>query len=405
MDRKRLIFSIASILLLLLFIMGSYRVLKNEKPYIPESTVSALDNERSQVYVSGEDYKLDNEVQKKHKETEQKRSKILEEKERENTQNSDRKRLTDTRKPKIPDDQRRPVTRPQKEPEQQKKPERVKPKDKDDGDDDEDDPDEREHYKKPEEERKLDPTVKTSLISGDKLKGENIDFTVTATDHQGNHIPAFSNGQGKIVVLVNGATVTSSGDSGGKVRYRVKAKNGNNSIKITAYDRKGRSRTITRKVTVDTNEEKEKTGIATVKVKAPSIGKPNIMSTTVEFSDGDTVEEVVKKALDKKGFSYNWPSGYLKSISKGGMISGWHISDGMMEYITERGAESKLVDHDKVNTGSLGENDIIKETGSGWCYSINGSFPDTGMQAKNADDGSVIELVFCLFSDRGDLNH
>ena len=49
--------------------------------------------------------------------------------------------------------------------------------------------------------------------------------------------------------------------------------------------------------------------------------------------------------------------------------------------------------------------DIIKETGSGWCYSINGSFPDTGMQAKNADDGSVIELVFCLFSDRGDLSH
>ena len=160
-----------------------------------------------------------------------------------------------------------------------------------------------------------------------------------------------------------------------------------------------------RKVTVDTNEEKEKTGIATVKVKAPSIGKPNIMSTSVEFSEGDTVEEVVKAALKKKGFSYSWPSGYLKRISKGGMISGWHISDGMMEYITERGAESKLVDHDKVNTGSLGENDIIKETGSGWCYSINGSFPDTGMQAKNADDGSVIELVFCLFSDRGDLSH
>ena len=405
MNRKRLIFSIASILLLLLFIMGSYRVLKNEKPYIPESTVSAMDNERSQVYVSGEDYKLDNEVQKKHKETEQKRSKILEEKERENTQNSDRKRISDTGRPKRPDTPSGPGSRPQKKPKPEKKPEQVKPEDKDD-DDGEDDPDERSHYEKPEEERKLAPTIKTSLIDGDKIDGENLDFTVTATDYEGNNIPAFSNGQGKVVVLVNGAKVTSGGDSGGKIRYRVKAKNGKNTIKITAYDRKNRDRTITRKVTVNTEAERKKGGIVTVKVTAPSIGKPGIMSTRVEFYEGDTVEEVVKVALKGKGFDFEWPPGYLRRISKSGMISGWRISDEMKEYINGRGIEeSAYVDPDKVNTGRLGEEDIVKTRQSGWCYSVNGTFPNTGMQSMHVADGNVIELVYCLFVDRGDIDH
>lgn len=398
-NRKRILFGVASVLLMLVFIFGIRYSLDRSTPYTPENTVSAMDDARSQVYVSGKDYSLNEHTKKEHKESEKKRSRILEEQAASHQQTASQKRISDTKgtNPVKKEDapKKKPVKKPIKPPAppKAKTPEKpAAPKEEDPDDEDEED-----YYKKPESERKVLPTIKTSLRDGVKTKGETISFWVTATDYKKQNIPVFSNGDGSFNVLLNGTKLTSTGTSGNKTNFRPAVRDGKNIVKITAVDRRGYKRTITRRVIADTKQEAKPIGTVYVSISAPSLGIGTIASgIAVKITEQEPLHDVLRDAFKARGFSASMSSSYLKGISKSGIAKDAEITDEIRDKCLDMGITVK--EREKWPDGwknRLYEKDFT--SASGWIYRVNGSTPGVGINAYIPDDGDEIELLFSLY--------
>ncbi|WP_422657726.1 S-layer homology domain-containing protein [Paenibacillus sp. EC2-1] len=102
------------------------------------------------------------------------------------------------------------------------------------------------------------------------------------------------------------------------------------------------------------------TQYVTLSVDKHSINKGNVISAvTVEIQSGDTAWSVLKRELDKRNisYSYDWPeqygSVYVKSIA--------------------------------------GDGEFDHGSGSGWMYSVNGSFPSYGASSYTLSDGDRLQ--------------
>lgn len=402
---RRILFAAASVILMLILLFSVRQALMSEDPYRPEDTVSSMDSGRSQVYVSGEAYHLNENTMKEHKESEERRSKVLEEQQASHQQTAAQKRIADTRGSSPSKDPSKPKGKPEKE--KQKKPEEpvkkpaVKPAPPPDPsapeEDDPDDEDEEDYYRKPKKERDVLPTIKTSLRDGVTTKGETISFWVTATDYKKQNIPVFSNGSGKFTVWLNGAKLTSTGESGNKTMFRPAVKDGKNTVKITAVDRRGNTRTITRRIRCDVKSESEPVGSVRVSISAPSLGIGTIASgIKVSIMEEDSVADALKKAFKSAGISASMTNSYLKGLRKSGIAAKARITDELREKAEEN--RVTLYEEDKWPKDwkdRLFEKDFAST--SGWIYKVNGEMPNVGIGACTVDDGDEIELVFILF--------
>ena len=404
--KKRMIFGIASVILMLIFVFGIRSTLDRRSTYTPEDTVETMDAGRSQVFVSGEDYKLNENTKKEHKESQKQRSKILEEQEASNQQTAAQKRIAGTRGKDPVKQEDAPKKKPERKPEEKPvtpspKPHTPQAKTPDKPDDpekaDPDDEDEEDYYKKSESERKVLPTIKTSLRDGVKTKGETISFWVTATDYKKQNIPVFSNGDGSFTVLLNGTKLTSTGSSGNKTNFRPAVKDGKNIVKITAIDRKGNKRTITRRVIADTNQEAKPIGTVYVSISAPSLGIGTIASgIAVKITEQEPLHDVLRDAFKAKGISASMTSSYLKGISKSGIAKDAEITDEIRDKCLDMGITVK--EREKWPDGwknRLYEKDFT--SASGWIYRVNGSTPGVGINSYIPDDGDEIDLLFSLY--------
>lgn len=409
--KKRILFGLAALLLIFVSALGLRSALSSVAPYEPEDTVMVMDDGRSQVYVSGNTYKLNDNTKKEHKENQEKRSEVLRQQEISHQQTEAQKRIASTRgtnpvkttkpvtkkpvvkkpavKPKTPVKPPAPVVRRPTNP--------SKPSTNDPDDDDEED-----YYKKPENARKLLPTIKTSLRDGQKIKGDKISFWVTATDYKKQNIPVFSNGSGKFEVYLNGTKLTSTGASGKKTNFRPTGKDGKNTIKITATDRKGNKRSITRRVTCNIKEEAKIIGTVYVSISAPSLGIGTIESgIPVKITEEEPLHDVLEAAFKAKGFSYKMTSSYLAGIKKSGIAKDAEISDELRERAEE--LSITIYEREKWPDGwknRLYEKDFAST--SGWIYRVNGEAPEVGINSFIPNDGDEIELLFSLFD--GDID-
>ena len=391
-NKKRILFGAASVILMLVFAFGIRHTISVSAPYIPENTVSAMDNERSQVYVSGNDYKLDVQSQKKHKEQQQKRSRILEEAEASHQESESQKRLRNTRgtptPSKVPTNRRGTPVQPKKKPAKDTNPK--PPADPDDPDKDAPDDD------VPDEENKK-PVITSSLKDGQKTKGETINFWVTVTDYKNQNVPVFSNGDGHFEVYLNGTKLTSTGASGKKTNFRATVNDGQNTIKIVATDKRNKQATKTLKIRCDVSAQSKIIGSVTVSASAPSLGIGTIFSgQKVDITEQEPLNEILSEAFKKQGITAEMSSSYLAGMKKTGIAKDATISDELRD----RALEKRVTLYEREDWPNGWQNRLREKdfcSHSGWTYYVNGSMPNVGIGSYVPDDGDEISLVFSLF--------
>lgn len=434
-ERKRLYYAAASVILVLVFVLSIYGMLSSDRPYMPEESISGLDPARSQVFLNGSSYELNEESIKDHEETQSERREILAEQRESHQMTAAQQRLAETRgqdqvtqsseqtEGQGPGDtgtsgstegtRADSKPKPEKHPEPKKAPEPTKkpavtqpdPKpatpsnpstpSKTDPDDD----DEENYYKKKQKDRDVLPTIKTSLRDGVSTKGETISFWVTATDYKKQNIPVFSNGEGQFTVYLNGEKLTSTGTSGKKTNFRPAVKDGKNTIKITAVDRKGNKRTITRRVNCDTKEEAKPIGTVYVSIIAPMLSLGTIESgIKVKIYEEEPTSDILRDAFKQKGISSTMTDSYLQGISRDGIAAGTEISEEILEEAEER----RITIYDREDWPDGWEDRLFEKdfsNRSGWIYRVNGSMPNVGIGSYIPDDGDEIELEFILFEE------
>ena len=110
---------------------------------------------------------------------------------------------------------------------------------------------------------------------------------------------------------------------------------------------------------------------------------------------GETGSYFLTRFLEDKGFQYNNTGSldtgfYLSRIIKPGIAAGVSIPEDLKQAIDNDGLEWK----DQRYDNSIGEFDYCQ--GSGWMYSVNGSFPGYGFSDVVFKDGDVVRIRFTL---------
>ena len=234
------------------------------------------------------------------------------------------------------------------------------------------------------------PVIICSLTDGQTIDGAFLSFTVRATSYKNVQLGAFD-----ISVTVNGSKIYSSGNQDGTVSYRTSQslRDGQNEVTIQATDDEGYTATKTYTVVVNSDQQQKEGGTMRVTLRADVLSLGVIFDETVVFYEGENLPHVVDRAFKQAGIVYSYSGTfdygfYLQRIYKTGVTDGYVIPGPILDKLEEENAS--WVGYEK---DSLGEKDFYYW--SGWVYRLDGYFPD-GFSAIPAEDGSEIEILFTL---------
>lgn len=397
-NRKRA-FTIVSLAILLFLGGGTAVFLHAQEEYVPPEIQDGVDVQRSQVFLSGAGYEIDDNREKTHKKEEKKKEEQKQEQQTEQqkkqtkttAKSSSAKKVREQRSAKNKSSSGKKSTKGSKA--------KDKPKRSSDSDPKGDDPtrpsrsdDEEEET---EEERAKKPSIRISIASGQRLTGKRVDFIVKVTDYKGRNVPVFSEDDGSFSVDFNGQPLVSSGTSTQGTAFRTELLDGNNEIRVSAIDREGNTSAKNIRFTGDTSAEAEVIGQVYVSIEAPIINLGVIYSTTIDTHPGDTARDVLEKAFSQAGISPTFKDGYLAGIGKTGIAAGAWIDDETREIMIKLRKTEK--DPDKQDKNKLKEHDFYDS--SGWIYNVNGEFPEMGLGSYKVEDGDEIYLIFQLATD------
>lgn len=238
-----------------------------------------------------------------------------------------------------------------------------------------------------EEEKSRLPVITTSLREGYEVSGSMLAFTVSAVDYKGYRIR-----RGNFDVKVNGIKIYSAGtDYQGT--YRSNVNSGSNTVMITVHDDKGHTAVKTYTVTADQEAPPKAGGTVTVTVEARTVGLGYLISSSnVEFYEGENVAYVIKRALEKNGFTARTQSNpnygmYIAGIGKPGITNGAVIPKKIQDKLDKEGASAMGISAD-----SLGEGDFYGR--SGWVFLYNNWYIDRGTSSIDLSDGDEIYMAF-----------
>lgn len=234
------------------------------------------------------------------------------------------------------------------------------------------------------------PVIICSLTEGQIVEGNFLSFTVRATSYKNVQLGAFD-----ITVTVNGSKIYSSGNQNGTISYRTSQslRDGQNEVTIQATDDEGYTATKTYTVFVNSDQQQKEGGTMRVTLRADVLSLGVIFDETVVFYEGENLPYVVDRAFKQAGIVYSYSGTfdygfYLQRIYKTGVTDGYVIPGPILDKLEEENAS--WVGYEK---DSLGEKDFYYW--SGWVYRLDGYFPD-GFSAIPAEDGSEIEILFTL---------
>lgn len=345
--------------------------------YVPEDTVQELNYKRSQVFVDGTGYSMDNYRKEQHKEEEYQRDietmpdNPQEQKEEEPKKPTDPPKYTPTTPtnrytPRSYSSNRYRLNRNQNQNNNKKKTNK-KTKEK------------KTEYEKKKKKANEDPTISVSGIkNGETIKGKTVSFTVTAMTYDGDEITGSD-----LTVTLNGTKLSGSGN-----KYKGDVEDGSNKIVITAKDGK-KEKTKTIKFTGDTEEEPEVIGKITVSVTADVLELGTVVpSKKVEVRRGEMLSDVVNRYFkSSSGVTVVTKDKYvITRIKKDGILDG--IPEEKAAELEEQGTP---VPDDK---DSLGDKDF--GSGSGWMYSVDGDTPDEYLYEKEAEPGTTVEIFYTM---------
>ncbi len=239
--------------------------------------------------------------------------------------------------------------------------------------------------------------VSINVSDGMEISGSTFTLNIKATDYQGNKI------------YYDGMTVNLNGKllqyrwSGEFVSYVLDLQTGENQLSVRLTDREGRYKDFYYGLECTYIEKGTPIGNATVSVDAAVIHLPAFLDgVNVEVCYGDTVADVLDKALKAAGYDYKYTGAtdsgfYLTDIVKSNITDGCYIDDALVAEIEEDGLMMNRepgTDNFIYQTDSLGQLDFSQ--GSGWMYSVNGTYESYGMSDYAPKDGDVIRVRYTL---------
>ena len=234
------------------------------------------------------------------------------------------------------------------------------------------------------------PVIICSLTDGQTIDGAFLSFTVRATSYKNVQLGAFD-----IAVTVNGSKIYSSGNQNGTISYRTSQslRDGQNEVIIQATDVEGYTATKRYTVIINSDQQQKEGGTMRVTLRADVLGLGVIFDETVFFYEGENLPYVVDRAFKQAGITYSYSGTfdygfYLQRIYKTGVTDGYVIPGPILDKL--EGENASWVGYEK---DSLGEKDFYYW--SGWVYRLDGYFPD-GFSVISAEDGSEIEILFTL---------
>ena len=238
------------------------------------------------------------------------------------------------------------------------------------------------------------PTISSDLTDGETIHKESRVFSVYAEDYKERALTS-----SQLNVTCNGKKLSSISTDNGVIRYKAYLDD-NNEISITATDRYGNTDTVSVTVykEITGNEEEEKpAGTITFSLEASTIGLGNIIGPVeVPFYDEETLPYVLNRVLYSAGCQYHFTGSmdsgfYLKSVDRAGITDGYESPSQIEEHLEE---VNDIPDPDTCSPDWLGEGTLTG--GSGWMFSVNGTYLSTGMNTYFPADGDVIRVRFTL---------
>lgn len=229
-----------------------------------------------------------------------------------------------------------------------------------------------------------------NVWEGMRVQGKEYKLDVQPVDYLGNRI--FYNG---ITVKLNGVTVPYSWASE-YTSYALRFQTGANDLAIRITDTDGRYADFAYTIYCDAVEIGDYIGDVTIGIDANVLGLSSIVAPeSVPIYYGDTGAVTLTKFLTEKDFTYNYSGSleqgfYLSRIAKPGVALNAAIPPLLKQYIEEDG----IAWTGQKDDNSLSEFDYTR--GSGWMYTLNGSFPNHGFADISFKDGDVVQLRFTL---------
>lgn len=256
------------------------------------------------------------------------------------------------------------------------------------------------YYQEPEEtanntvpDDKDGPKIITDLKNGVQIRGSIKNMMIWATDSSGQQLPASG-----VAVTVNGKAGQMIWADSEKISYKLKLREGKNTVVVKAWDAEGRITTKSYTAYAKNIDEGKVIGTATISVEASTVGLGNLIAPTkVELHEGEKGSYVVDQLLRAKGYTYvntgildqNF---YLASIAKEQLTSKVKIPSDLAELVEQN---AQFFDAKSYSPNALGEFDF--SNGSGWMYSINGDYPNYGLADAYFLDGDVVRIRYTLF--------
>lgn len=230
------------------------------------------------------------------------------------------------------------------------------------------------------------PIIETNI--GTEEYWSNVAFVVRGTDYKGQVINSFY-----YSVWFDGVLQYSAGtDSAGWVTYRADNQlEGYHEITVTIKDTEGNTASKTWTIYVSVAAETPVDEYVTLAVEARVIGYGYVLYVTEQIYKDESAANFVARVLRAYGFEPSMDSSsYLYRI--------WGINAGEADvpepirtYVEQAAGELYGV----TNPGALGERDYTAN--SGWIYLYNGWYEDVGLYGVTLTDGDEIHIGFTLW--------
>ena len=208
-------------------------------------------------------------------------------------------------------------------------------------------------------------------INGRTYNGSFATFSLTARDYKNNLISDIQfYASGKKLVGVSGKFNYQQ-----QLNYVVRLKDGANSIRIIVTDSEGNRRIEDYVIYGDTSKPNPVGGQVRLRLDLRALNKGFLIDETVDYYKGESTANLIQRVLNSHGYTvYLGSSGsidagaYIRSVSKPGMLKGYWISEDLDRQIQSEGGQwgQPTYQHPEGNYDYLEEKDFY--SGSGWTY-------------------------------------
>lgn len=379
--KRKFIWAGISLALFLAVSCGLAFSLTSQVQAIPENPIDGVNAKRSQELVTGKGFTMDKKQEQTHKKEEKKKQQQEKKEEKREKQ-----------------DQGTPPVKGREDALPQKKPGGTKPAEGSESGGDTQLPQGEQNDPPDQQEDPLLPTIETSLKQKEEVAIGYKGFWVRAVDHKDRVIDSSG-----LQVTVNGQKIYRSGENGSKVNYGAEMSEGENSIRITATDSYGKTKTVLYVIYGRRDAQEEQEGTITLTIEAGTIGKGILLGPcTAEVAAGKPFPYTLEKLLKEKGIPFDSSGSfntgfYLKRVYKTGITSGYKIPSALEQILEEDIGYTKT----NIEANSLGEKDFTTE--SGWLCQVNGESLTHGMSGYIPRDGDTVRVRFTLWQGK-DLN-